>query len=467
MRNYFILDGVDSRDYGVYISGQGTFSAPQKAYTFYNVPGRNGAILGNEHRLENIEVSYEAFIYTDFDNNIAKFRTFLLSLNGYVKLIDSYHPDEYRYAVYTGPFNPEVTKMNDAGSFVITFNCKPQRYLISGDTTMSWVNGGSAELTGQIVTAFAPELDTTVLDWEYERHGVSTSVVSGSRPSDTKYTYTIHYADTLALNVVADDFDGSTTYALPNVTKASADLIAGTLTYYASVIQTPTTGWTLYDTNIFRVSVSGWSAINAARRWASHTGAGGVGGIYTVMSSLAELISGTNYSYSCCLDSGYLYVKDTAYATASEFMAGKAGFLIDRTLATAQTVSLTPYVPNYPYEFITVSGNNGEYETFSLEYANAVNASMANPTAFPSTPLIRAYGNGSFIMDGVTITITNATAYTDVDCELMDCYEGTTNRNNDVSFSTYDFPMLQPGDNEITIVSGISAIDIKPRWWRV
>ena len=32
MRNYFILNGVDSREYGVYINGQGTFGAPKKAY---------------------------------------------------------------------------------------------------------------------------------------------------------------------------------------------------------------------------------------------------------------------------------------------------------------------------------------------------------------------------------------------------------------------------------------------------
>ena len=161
MRNYFILAEKDSRDFGVYISGQGTFSAPEKAYEFYNVPGRNGAIIGNDHRLENIEVSYECFIYRDFNKNIADFRTFLLSLNGYQKLQDSYHPDEYRMALYVGPFEPEVTSMNDAGSFTLTFNCKPQRYLISGDTTYGWVLNGAQNLAGEAITAFVPALDTS------------------------------------------------------------------------------------------------------------------------------------------------------------------------------------------------------------------------------------------------------------------------------------------------------------------
>ncbi len=160
MREYFILNGVDSRDFGVYISGQGTFSAPQKAYTFYNIPGRNGALLGNEHRLENINVSYEAFIYTDFDNQLAAFRSFLLSIDGYAKLSDSYHPDEYRYAVYQGPFEPTVEKTNDAGKFTIIFSCKPQRYLLSGDASYYWVPGGSQELSG---SGIAGSIESVVL----------------------------------------------------------------------------------------------------------------------------------------------------------------------------------------------------------------------------------------------------------------------------------------------------------------
>ena len=163
MRNYFTLAGKDSRDFGVYISGQGTFSAPEKAYEFYNVPGRNGAILGNDHRFENIEVSYECFIYSNFSKNIGDFRTFLLSLDGYEKLIDSYHPDEYRMAVYTGPFEPEVTSKNDAGSFTLTFNCKPQRYLTSGDTVYNWIPGGGQTFTGNELTVLGSKLDTSVL----------------------------------------------------------------------------------------------------------------------------------------------------------------------------------------------------------------------------------------------------------------------------------------------------------------
>lgn len=134
MRNYFILDGVDSRDFGVYLSGQGTFGAPSKAYTYHDVPGRNGSIIGTEKRFNNIEVTYPAFIYTNFKQNISDLRNFLLTRDGYVRLEDTYNRDEYRLVSYAGAFEPDVTKRNDAGSFDITFNCMPQRWLASGET---------------------------------------------------------------------------------------------------------------------------------------------------------------------------------------------------------------------------------------------------------------------------------------------------------------------------------------------
>ena len=133
MRNYFILDGVDSREFGVYLSGQGTFGAPSKAYTYHDVPGRNGALIGSEKRFNNIEVTYPAFIYANFKQNISDFRNFLLSRDGYVRLEDTYNRDEYRLVSYAGAFEPEVTKKNDAGSFNIVFNCMPQRFLLSGE----------------------------------------------------------------------------------------------------------------------------------------------------------------------------------------------------------------------------------------------------------------------------------------------------------------------------------------------
>lgn len=143
MRNYFTLDGVDSRDYGVYISGQGTFNAPSRDVDLLEVPGRNGDLVGLPTRLNNVELTYPAFIYTNFKAQIAAFRAFLLSVPGYRKLIDTYNPNEYRRVVYQNQLSVNATSKNDAGRFDITFNAAPQRYLISGDTPVTFEESGT------------------------------------------------------------------------------------------------------------------------------------------------------------------------------------------------------------------------------------------------------------------------------------------------------------------------------------
>lgn len=141
MRNYFTFGDIDSRDFGVYISGTGTFDAPKRAYNSIAVPGRNGALLGSEHRLENIELTYPAFVYVDFSENMGRLRSALLSRIGYQKLSDSYHPDEYRMAVYKGGLSAEPIPGNHAGWFDLEFECKPQRWLQEGDRTSEISNG--------------------------------------------------------------------------------------------------------------------------------------------------------------------------------------------------------------------------------------------------------------------------------------------------------------------------------------
>lgn len=141
MRHYLTFDGEDSRDFGVYISGSGTFSAPARAYNMLQIPGRNGDIVGLERRFENTTVTYPAFIYSITKDNLKAFRNMLLSKFGYCRLQDSYHPEEFRMALYRGPFEPEMIANLKAGSFDLTFEAKPQRYLIEGEREIPITDG--------------------------------------------------------------------------------------------------------------------------------------------------------------------------------------------------------------------------------------------------------------------------------------------------------------------------------------
>ena len=133
MEHYFIFNGESSADFGVWISGGGTYDAPARDVQTEAIPGRNGAATFDNGRFENIQLTYPAFISRRFQPRVDGFRAFLLSQKGYQRLEDTYHPNEYRLALFHSGLTVETTPRNLAGSFDITFDCKPQRFLKSGD----------------------------------------------------------------------------------------------------------------------------------------------------------------------------------------------------------------------------------------------------------------------------------------------------------------------------------------------
>lgn len=144
MRNYFVFGNLDSRTYGVYISGEGVYDAPGRAYNTVTVPGRNGDLLIDKGRYDNIKITYPAFVAGPaFDSNLTAFRSALLAIGGYAELTDSYHPGEFRFGYCQNGIKVKARSQNDAGEFDITFNCKPQRFLTSGKTAVTVSSGGS------------------------------------------------------------------------------------------------------------------------------------------------------------------------------------------------------------------------------------------------------------------------------------------------------------------------------------
>ena len=96
----------------------------------------------------------------------------------------------------------------------------------------------------------------------------------------------------------------------------------------------------------------------------------------------------------------------------------------------------------------------------------SANGSIKNPTLYNALPFIRAYGTGYFEISGVRVTITSASTYTDIDCELQEAYKGSTNCNGNITLDNGEFPKLIPGINQVTI-SGISRIELTSRWWTI
>ena len=155
--NSLIYGDVNSADYGVYISGDAVFNAPQRSVELVSVPGRNGSIAIDQGHFENIEVEYPAGMFgddkTDFRQRLSDFRNAIMSKKGYQRLSDTYHPDEYRMGMYIEGLEVEPTHYNEAGQFTLKFNCKPQRYLTSGEEEIDVTDWSDVKtLSGESVT---------------------------------------------------------------------------------------------------------------------------------------------------------------------------------------------------------------------------------------------------------------------------------------------------------------------------
>ena len=91
---------------------------------------------------------------------------------------------------------------------------------------------------------------------------------------------------------------------------------------------------------------------------------------------------------------------------------------------------------------------------------------IVNDTLYEARPVIRAYGTGTLSLGGVSVTVSSANVYTDIDAELQEAYKGTTNRNAYVTLTNGVFPTLKPGSNTFTF-SGFSKVEIKTNLWTI
>lgn len=136
---------VSSSEHGVYISGEGVYNAPERVVELVSVPGRNGALTIDQGHYDNITIEYPCFTFAtsqeEFRRIVNDFKNAMIAQGGYQKLSDDYNPDEYRMALFVEGIEFEPVQYGRAGSFTLTFNCKPQRYLVDGDTEVTITNG--------------------------------------------------------------------------------------------------------------------------------------------------------------------------------------------------------------------------------------------------------------------------------------------------------------------------------------
>lgn len=132
--NWITYNGTKSTDLGVFVTGSGSFDAAELDVEKIEVPGRNGDVILPRNRYKNIEITYPAFIPKAFQDNVQSIRNWLRSAKTYARLEDTYDIEHYRLGLASGIQSFEPANRNDASNFEMVFDCKPQRFLKTGET---------------------------------------------------------------------------------------------------------------------------------------------------------------------------------------------------------------------------------------------------------------------------------------------------------------------------------------------
>lgn len=408
MMNSIVFGGVNSADYGIYISDEGVFNAPKRAVEIVTVPGRNGDIVIDQGHWENIKVTYPAFNHEDdldtFAARLSEFRNALASQVGYQRLTDSFHPDEYRMALFVDGFDVDPVKYTTVGKFNLEFNCKPQRWLTSGEVAVSVESGDT--LTNPTQYESSPLLAVTGSGM-ISFNGFDVQLLD----QDMGY---LRVADTKSITSTA------------RIVRTRVDI----------------------DSNLFNsgdVITIGSSTLGIFYNLRS------VRGVSFSRDSLGDF---ENISMS----HGSKPMGITVSIPTMSISLAEEGLTITKTGSCTVTVYMLDGSSNKTFNLtlaLTATGNS------QVE----MSATLSNYSDLSMTALKMTMNDISGYSTKPAIGL-----QTYVDCELGEAfrYDGDTliPLNNLIAFGS-DLPTLAGGANEITYDNTITALSITPRWWKL
>lgn len=132
-RRWMTIGGVNLDTFNCHLLMPGISSAPERDVSIVAVPGRNGDVVIDNNRFINMTVKYKCVIDgSDSQYDFERMMAWLKSLKGYQRIEECYHPDYYRMGTFNAVVDPD-TQNTQQVAFTLTANCKPQRYLKSGE----------------------------------------------------------------------------------------------------------------------------------------------------------------------------------------------------------------------------------------------------------------------------------------------------------------------------------------------
>ena len=420
----FTFDGVSSADYDVYLTGVGVYNAPKRSVEMFSIAGRNGDYALDQGKFENVSVTYKVGMYDTDENNFAtkvsNFRNWLCSKVGYVRLEDEYNPNEYRMAVYADGFELDHD-MLIAGEAEIEFNCKPQRWLTSGETETAVANNGT--LNNPTLFEASPLLAVK---------GYGNIAFNG-------YSIDIENAVLGDVTIIdSDSFTSTKTYTIPSGIYNNGDGVDldigscafGTLTLVAN----KQNGY--YYTGMPTVSQTDSNAL---------------------FSSTPTTTMSSNVRFACKVST----------------TVGTISFTIGTNSTVTNTTTVSYICPTSggnvtcTWSLVTTITYTSSSQTITISFTSSASSADTSKVYISTVSEVNQANNVNAVLHSTTSALGNPTY---IDCEIGECYMisgGEIVSLNSVIDLGSDLPVLASGTNTFTYDNTITSFKVTPRWWKV
>lgn len=143
-RRTITIDGKPLLDFGIWLNGEASFMGAEADVYSVSVPGRNGDLTFFDGRYNNVQISYDCYMFKDFFEAFDDLKAFLLSNPNYRRIEGDHDIEHYRIGRISGGISVKKLEwVNEAAQFLLKFDCKPQRWLKDGEIERTMTKSGS------------------------------------------------------------------------------------------------------------------------------------------------------------------------------------------------------------------------------------------------------------------------------------------------------------------------------------
>ena len=137
----FTFGSKCSQDYDVILTRPPSRIIAERDVEVISVAGRSGDLIQDNGRYKNVPLTYDCAVIPKngklFREAAEDIVSMLGSVSGYARLENSFYTESYRMARVSKQIDVESI-VEKAGKFSINFDCKPQRFLVEGETPVEF-----------------------------------------------------------------------------------------------------------------------------------------------------------------------------------------------------------------------------------------------------------------------------------------------------------------------------------------